>query len=110
FSSNELDIQDTIIEHKELVQYNSTDWDFMLNRAEMIGMVILTLDEKITIKSPTVSGEATLSLLYGDNIIELDAEMDSRNQYASVISKTWDMASQSLAQSEAKEPSDIEEQ
>lgn len=110
FSSNELDIEDSTLNHKELVQYNCTDWDFILNRAESIGKVILTLDEKITIKSPTVSGEAVLSLLYGDNIIELDAEMDSRNQYASVIAKTWDMASQSIAQSEAKEPSNIEEQ
>lgn len=110
FSSNELDIEDSTLNHKELVQYNCTDWDFILNRAESIGKVILTLDEKITIKSPTVSGEAVLSLLYGDNIIELDAEMDSRNQYASVIAKTWDMASQSIAQSEAKEPSNLEEQ
>lgn len=109
FSSSELDIEDTTLSHKELVQYNCTDWDFILIRAEASGKVILTLDDKIIIKSPTVTGDPVLSLLYGDNMIELDAEIDSRGQYSSVISKAWDMANQSPVQSEAKEPSNIEE-
>src|SRR5690606_25194422 len=53
FPSSELDIEGSTLSHKELVKYNCTDWDFILNRAETIGKIILTLDEKITIKSPT---------------------------------------------------------
>lgn len=110
FSAAEMDIQSSTLSHKELVQYNCTDWDFILNRAEMVGKVILTNDEKIVIKTPTVTGEAALSLSYGNTIIELDAEMDSRNQYASVKTKAWDMANQAIAESEAAEPSSLEEQ
>ena len=49
------------------------------------------------------------SLLYGDNIIELDAEMDSRNQYKAVKVKTWDIANQDIAESDASEPVELQE-
>ncbi len=110
FAANELSIQSSSLSHKELVQYNCTDWDFILNRTEMIGKIILTNDEKISIQAPTVSGDAVLALHYGHNIIELDAEMDSRNQYNEVKAKAWDMASQEVAESEGSPPPDVEEQ
>jgi Rhs element Vgr protein len=110
YEFNELDIESSTLTHEELVQYNCTDWDFILNRAEMIGKIVLTNDEKIVIKTPTVTGDSALSLLLGATIIELDAEMDSRNQYATVKAKSWDMANQAIAESDASEPSQIEEQ
>ena len=110
FSPSEIDIpSSSTFSHKELVQYNCTDWDFIVNRAEMIGKVVLTNDEKVTIKSPTVSEDAALSLLYGNTIIELDAEMDSRNQYEAVKAKTWDVAKQAIVESKASEPPELEE-
>src|SRR5690606_6301912 len=81
---SEVEIESTDGTHKEIVQYNATDWDFILSRTEANGNIILTNDEKIVIKKPTVSGEPDLSLLHGTTIMELDAEMDSRNQYTSV--------------------------
>ena len=108
--NGELDIEDSSFTHKELVQYNCTDWDFILNRTEMIGKLVLTNDENIVIKTPTVEGDAALSLLLGATIIELDAEMDSRNQYAAVKTKSWDMANQVIAESEASEPGHFSEQ
>lgn len=110
FSTADLEVESTSISHKEMVQYNATDWDFILSRAEANGQVIVTNDEKIIIKKPTVSGAADLSLLHGATIIELDAEMDSRNQYKSVKSKSWDMANQEVAESDAAAPTDLEEQ
>ena len=105
-----LDIESSSLTHKELVQYNCTDWDFILNRTEMIGKLVLTNDENIVIKTPTVDGDVALSLLLGATIIELDAEMDSRNQYTAVKTKSWDMANQAIAESEASEPSHFKEQ
>lgn len=110
FESGEIDIESSTLQHEELVQYNCTDWDFILSRTEAIGRVILTNDEKITIKTPTVSGDAALSLLHGSTIIELDAEMDSRNDYSSVKAYSWSMADQEVAESEATPPASIEEQ
>ncbi|EOR94503.1 Rhs element Vgr protein [Arcticibacter svalbardensis MN12-7] len=107
---SDLDIESTNVNHKEMVQYNCTDWDFILSRAEANGNIILTNDEKIVIKKPKVTSDITLSLLHGATIIELDAEMDSRNQFTSVKSKAWDMANQEIAESTASDPVELEEQ
>lgn len=104
------DIESSSFSHDALVQYNCTNWDFILNRAEMVGKVILTNDESIIIKSPAVENNAALSLLSGDTIIELDAEMDSRNQYKAVKAQAWDMADQAIAESQASEPAALQEQ
>lgn len=100
----DLDIESTTISHKELVQYNCTDWDFAVMRAELCGKMILTNDEKITMKKPDFSAQAALSLLFGATIIELDAEIDSRTQYKAVKAKAWDMANQAVVESDATEP------
>ena len=110
FSSSNLSIESTTLSHKEMVQYNTTDWDFILSRAEANGQVIITNDEKITTKKPTVTSDVALPLLHGATIIELDAEMDSRNQFKSVKSKSWDVANQEVAESDAASPSNLEEE
>jgi Rhs element Vgr protein len=103
-SDAELDIGATTVRHPEMVQYNCTDWDFAVSRAEAAGMIVLTNADKIEIKVPDLSASASLSLLFGATIIELDAEMDSQTQFKSVKAKTWDMASQSLYETTATEP------
>ena len=108
-SAGELHVEDTGFTHKELVQYNSSDWDFIVTRAEAVGKVVITDDEKLIVRAPTVSDEPVLSLQYGSNLIELDIEMDSRHQFETVVSKTWNMADQATLESEARPPSGIEE-
>lgn len=103
-------VESTVVVHKEMVQYNATDWDFMLSRAEANGNVILTNDDNIAIRKPTIDDTVVFSLLYGVNILELDAEMDSRNQYTSVVAKSWDMADQEVITTTANAPSNLIEQ
>ena len=57
FSGSSLDIESTSLKHEELVEYNCTDWDFILTRAEIMGKIILTNDETISITTPIVSDE-----------------------------------------------------
>lgn len=103
-SASDLDIESTTVSHPEMVQYNCTDWDFAVSRAEVAGKIVLTNDDKISIKAPDFTATAVLSLLYGATILELDADMDSRIQYKAVKSKTWDMAGQELAEQDGTEP------
>jgi Rhs element Vgr protein len=110
FSSQELDLATTSLIHKEMVQYNTTDWDFIVSRAEANGQVVLTNDEKVVTRQPTVEDSADLSLLHGSTIIELDVEMDSRNQYKTVKSKSWGLSEQEVAEAEAKVPKNVKEQ
>ena len=103
-SASDLDIESAVVSHKEMVQYNCSDWDFTVSRAEVAGKIVLTNDNKITIKAPDFTATAALSLLYGATILELDADMDSRIQYKAVKSKTWDMAIQDLTAQDGAEP------
>ena len=84
-------------QHEELVQYDTTDWDFMLCRAEANGFwVIADLEDKVRIAKPDFNQEPVLSLEYGATIKELDAEMDARLQYPSIKATSWDPAGQEL--------------
>jgi Rhs element Vgr protein len=96
-------ISDTPVQHKELVQYNCTDWDFLVSRAEANGMLVFAHNEKIEIKKPDFSSDPVLSLLYGATILEFEAEMDARDQLFAVESQGWDSANQDILSSEGQE-------
>lgn len=98
------DISKTTITHPEIIQYYATDWDFILSRAEMNGQIVLAEDGKLKIKAPTTSGSPLITLTYGANLLEFEAEMDARFQYQTVKAKAWSYAKQSLVEAESKEP------
>ncbi len=86
--------------NKQLVQYNSTDWDFLVIRSEASGMFVFTDDGKVTIKKPVLE-QPVFSVTYGDNILDFEAEMDARRQYQSVTASTWDYTEQELKTSDS---------
>lgn len=98
------DIETTDVTHKELVQFETTDWDFLVNRADVNGKLVITDDGKITIKKPDFGAAAVLSLTYGATILELDAEIDARHQLKAVKSKSWSSDDQAVTESEAPDP------
>lgn len=98
------DVEPTSVTHKQQVQYDSTDWDFLLARAEANGKLILTNEEQVKVKAPVLSGESVCTLQFGATVLELDAEIDARLQYSAVKSLTWDAAQQSLLEKEAADP------
>ena len=83
------------------MQFDATDWDTLLTRAEMNGMLVITDAGKISVKPPETSGAAALEVAYGESILDLRAEMDAVSQYAAsaVKSVAWDSATQALIQS-----------
>jgi len=100
------DVEATTIKHKEVVQYNSTDWDFMLCRADVNGKFCVVDDGKISIKKPDVSAAPELTVQYGSTVLDLDAEIDARLQFPKVKASAWNSTEQELIDSvEAAEPS-----
>jgi len=81
--------------HKELIQYYCSDWDFLLSRADVNGMLVIAKDGEVSIKPPSLEA-ACLTLTYGVDIIEFRADMDARSQYKSVATSAWDAAAQAL--------------
>jgi Rhs element Vgr protein len=99
------DVTATTVTHKQVVQYNSTDWDFMLCRCDAAGMLCFVNDNKVTIGKPQFSGNAALTIQYGATVLDLDAEIDARLQYKSVKGSSWSYTNQSLLDSvEAEDP------
>lgn len=98
------DVQATTPSLKEVVQYDSTDWDFLLCRAEANGQIVLVKDDKVKVATPATSGSPALKLAYGATVLELDAEMDSRLQSKGVKASSWSAPDQATVDVNATEP------
>lgn len=101
----EADVEATSIQHKDLVQYNTTDWDFIVSRMDSLGNICVVSDGKFTIKKPALSEDAKLDVLFGATILDYKAEIETRNQYKAVQSTAWDFSSQKVSEAEGAEPS-----
>jgi Rhs element Vgr protein len=92
------EVDSTAITHKELVQYYCSDWDFMLARADFLGLLVNVAAGKVSVKAPAADDEAVLTLKWGDNLMELHADIDARSQWTAVQAQGWDPAQQALVQ------------
>lgn len=99
------DVEATKHSHKELVQYNATDWDFMILRTQANGKLCFVDDGKVTIAKPNVSQEEIETITFGATLLEFDAEIDARHQIKKVSSYAWNHADQKILEIEGKNPS-----
>src|ERR1700759_959421 len=97
-------IDDTQTQLESIVQYDCTDWDFVLSRMEANGMVCVTSAGTITAKKPNLGGSTVLDAVFGATILEFDADLDARYQYGGITAKTWDQANQAISTATANEP------
>ena len=104
YSGVSSDVASTTAEHKELVQYDATDWDFMMIRADINGFVAAINQGKISVKAPDVSSVPLLSLTYGTDIIELEADFSASGQMPGVEAVSWDATSQKILNQTASSP------
>ncbi|WP_322044103.1 type VI secretion system tip protein VgrG [Paraburkholderia sp. J67] len=98
------DVESTNVTYKELVRYYSTDWDFMVSRAEVNGKLVLVDDARVTVCSPAVAEECGLIVKYGDSLKVLEAEIDARNQYTQVSTTAWDIDEQKVLTVNSADP------
>ncbi len=101
------EIESTSVTHKQLVQYRSTDWDFLVTRAEANGQIVDTRDGKLIAKKPDPSGATAVSLRYGGNLLEFEAFLDARTQYQAVKAAAWSPADQAMVEVDAASPSAV---
>jgi Rhs element Vgr protein len=102
--SLEKDVENTSAQHLELVQYEATDWDFVVSRADANGLLCIADDGKMTIRKPDFSQSPVVTAMYGATVLELDAEIDGRYQYEGVKAENWDMANQEVLSVDAANP------
>ncbi|MDP4262884.1 MAG: type VI secretion system tip protein VgrG [Bacteroidota bacterium] len=102
-------IEDTSYKHADMMQFDSSDWDFLLKRMDINSKLVFVNDGKIDIKGPDFSMAAALALQYGATIHEFDAEMDVRNQYAAAKVLSWDPANQEIVDIDGQSPSAVKQ-
>lgn len=105
----EKDIESTSVMHKELVQYNVTDWDFCVARAQANGKIFVVDDGKVMVKSPNLNQDNVDTVSFGSSLLEFDAEIDARNQFQKVTAYGWSFADQELLESEANSSEPLSE-
>jgi Rhs element Vgr protein len=98
------DIEATGFQHQKVVQYDCTDWDFLITRAQANGKICVIDDGKITIKDPDLAQAELETVAFGATLLDFDAEIDARTQFQKVTSYTWDPANQELTETEAADP------
>lgn len=100
----EKEIESTNVQHKELVQYNVSDWDFCITRAQANGKICVVDDGKIAIQKPGFDQDEIETVSFGATLLDFEAEIDARNQFSKITSYSWNSASQELLEIEADNP------
>lgn len=91
----------TAEQHEKIVQFYASDWDLMMTRAEINGLVVRVTAGEIEVAAPQTSQSPTLALQYGDSILDLVTEMDATTQFAAsaIRSASWDPSNQKVVES-----------
>ncbi len=96
--------QSSSVTHERLLQYQSTDWDFSLARAQANGLFLIPTDDGAELSKPDFAQEPALELAMGSTIFELDLELDVRRQPVDFTATAWDQASQAILESTGSDP------
>lgn len=92
----------TFLAHKAFTQYNVSDWDFVMTRAEVNGKIVYysSKNSKFKIVDPPATAPAgATTIAYGKDIYEFETEMDGRTQLKSVEAMAWNADTQELLKS-----------
>lgn len=92
------------VKHPQLLQYQSSDWDFMIARLEAAGLVCFVEAGKVHTLKPSLAAAPLAELSYGGTVLELDADLDARTQTGGLRAVAWDPAGQALAEATAADP------
>jgi Rhs element Vgr protein len=98
------DITAATVVHPQLLQYQATDWDFMISRLEAAGQICFVDAGKVSSVKPSLSADPVADISFGATVLELDAEIDARTQTGGVRALAWDPAGQQLLDVSAADP------
>lgn len=87
-------VDTTPVKHDELTQFNCSDWDFILTRAEANALIVCNQQNKIAVVAPKLSDSPTLTITYGKDIIDFAAQIDPTHQLKQVSGIGWDIDQQ----------------
>ena len=84
-------VDDTKFKHERIVQYHTTNWDMLLSRADVNGLLVTAVNGKVSARVPKLSAPSVKTFKLGKDIIyDLDLKLDISDQYAGIQTTTWD--------------------
>lgn len=91
-------ITPSTLKHKQLVQFNSSDWDFMLSKLDAANLMCILNNGEIIIKNISAKPDTDdlVELTFGENVIEFDGDLDSRTQSEKVTVRSWNFTTQQI--------------
>lgn len=105
YSGLSADVEPTEFTHTELLQFESTDWDFIMSRVEINGLFCTLDGGTVSIGKPDFGQEPVEVISYGHNLREIDAEIEAGNQVGSVKGIAWDYSRTEPAEVDASSQS-----
>ncbi len=101
YSDLSCDVTATTTVWPEQVQYYVTDWDYIIARAEINGLIVTTLNGKVSVSKPDTDTSSVFTIAYGDGLLGFNADLNCLNQLGSVKSSTWDYKTQAVISGQA---------
>lgn len=95
------DVTATSTQWPTMIQHYCSDWDFLLSRAQVNGMVVTTLDGRVSVFEPGKNSSPVLTITYGDTLYSFDGELNAVTQLSSVKASAWDPAQQKVVDGKA---------
>lgn len=96
---------DTGLVHEKMVQFNCTDWDFMLSRAEANGLLVAVQNGTINLLKADAAPTSAQLLTYGNSdMYEFEIAADGSEQVAGVQASGWDIKDQKRQESNTTTP------
>ena len=92
--NNEVDSSPEV--QRQLIQFNSSDWDFINMRAEATNNYVIPKNDLLLVKNITSNEDEKAQLILGANIFKLNLETDSRFSFETFNTKTWDADNQEI--------------
>lgn len=99
------EVEASSVQHPELVQYQATDWDFCVVRAQANGKVVIPDGGTLNVKKPDFAQTEVETVSFGATLLDFDAEIDARWQFQKVTAHGWNPADQEMLSIEAADPS-----
>ncbi len=98
----ELEIGTMPFIHPVLMQYDCSDWDYLVIRAEANNMTVHSNQNKLGIKQTDYSGEPQYEINAAQYIIDIDLSLGSANLADMYTMSSWDSDTQEVVSSSLK--------
>ena len=106
--SLENEIEETNGTIESLVQFNQTDWDFVMQLLDNAGLICLLEDGVFHARKPDLQQQKSIDVIYGATLMNYTGKLDARLQAQETVFSSWNPDSGELEEVNAAEP-DLQE-